>query len=68
MKHRRRWAFVIGIGLAGLAVAATVIESEDMVIEVRTTPQANVIVATDVQRNGDDVTPIGLPRVYTEKR
>lgn len=68
MKKRHRFVVVIGAALAGLALALPLISTEDMVIEVRTTPEANVISVTDVQRQGDQVTPLGPPRVYTEQR
>jgi hypothetical protein len=66
MKKHHRFVVAIGAALAGLALA--LITTEDMVIEVRTTPEANVITVTDVQRQGDQVTPLGPPRVYTEQR
>jgi hypothetical protein len=69
MKHRHTVIAVIGITLAAMALALPrVIATEDMVIEERTTPEANILTVTDVQRLGDDVTPLGPPRVYTERR
>ena len=67
MKRSHRWIALGAAAAAGLAFAR-LIATEDMVIEVRTTPEANVISVTDVQRQGDKVTPIGPTRVYTERR
>jgi hypothetical protein len=69
MKKRHRLVAVIGATLAGLALALpSLIATEDMVIEVRTTPEATIIAVTDVHRQGDQVTPLGPTRVYTERR
>jgi len=69
MKNRHRWAVAAVTTFGALAWALpSLIATEDMVIEVRTTADANLISVTDVHRNADEITPLGPTRVYTERR